>query len=107
MVSVKSETLDGLLLSRALIAPLRFRPANDRFTVARHVLAAHDAAELAISGICAERGIPIPDNHALGLPDHLGKLKEHLHPGKEVPAKHYISTLNRGPLHLTHPHTTP
>ncbi len=107
MVSVKSETLDGLLLSRALIAPLRFRPANDRFTVARHVLAAHDAAELAIAGICAERGIPIPDNRALGLPDYLGKLKEHLHPGKEVPAKDYITKLNRVRVDLKHHGITP
>ena len=47
-MAVKRETIDRLLLSRSLIAALRFNRANDRFAVASHLLAAHDAAELAV-----------------------------------------------------------
>jgi hypothetical protein len=104
----KSETVDRLLLSRSLVAPLRFKPANDRFTVAAHVLAAHDAAELAIAAICSELSVPdISDSRALGLPDYLGKLKEHLHRERDVSGKDYISKLNRVRVNLKHHGITP
>jgi hypothetical protein len=104
----KSETVDRLLLSRSLIAPLRFKPANDRFAVAAHVLTAHDAAELAIAAICTELSVPdISDTRALGLPDYLGKLKGHLHADRDVSAKDYISKLNRVRVDLKHHGITP
>src|ERR1700674_1777532 len=90
------ETIDRLLLSRSLIAPLRFRPASDRFAVAAHVLAAHDAAELAIAAICTETSVPsISDTRTMGLADYLGALKEHRHPGKDVRGRDYVAKLNR------------
>ncbi|MCU1333234.1 MAG: hypothetical protein JWM08_2226 [Candidatus Angelobacter sp.] len=104
----KSETIDLLILSRSLIAPLRFNRATDRFNVAAHVLAAHDAAELAISAICIELAIPgISDSRALGLPDYLAKLKEHCHPDRDVSAKDYVSKLNRVRVDLKHHGITP
>lgn len=107
-MAVKPETIDRLLLSRSLIAPLRFRPANDRFAVAAYVLAAHDAAELAIAAICTEKSVPhISDTRALGLPDYLGALKQHLHPGRDVRARGYISKLNRVRVDLKHHSITP
>lgn len=107
-MAVKPETVDRLLLSRSLLAPLRFKPASERFAVAAHVLAAHDAAELAIAAICTERSVPtISDTRLLGLPDYLGKLKEHLHSSRDVRAKDYISKLNRVRVDLKHHGITP
>jgi len=104
----KSETVDRLLLSRSLIGPLRFKPANDRFAVAAHVLAAHDAAELAIAAICTELSVPgITDMRALGLPDYMVKLKEHLHPTRDVSARDYVNKLNRVRVDLKHHGITP
>lgn len=102
------ETIDRLLLSRSLIAPLRFKPASDRFAVAAYVLAAHDAAELAIAAICSESAVPnISDTRALGLPDYLGALRQHQHPSVEVPGRDYISKLNRLRVDLKHHGITP
>jgi hypothetical protein len=104
----KPETIDRLLLSRSLIAPLRFKPASDRFAVAAHVLAVHDAAELAIAAICSECSVPnISDTRALGLPDYLGVLKQHQHSGAEVSGRDYISKLNRLRVDLKHHGITP
>ncbi len=104
----KPETIDRLLLSRSLIAPLRFKPASDRFAVAAHVLAAHDAAELAIAAVCSECAVPnISDTRALGLPDYLGALKQHQHPGVEVSGRDYVSKLNRLRVDLKHHGITP
>src|SRR5260370_17157054 len=100
---VRPETIDRLLLSRSLIAPLRFKPANDRFAVAAHVLAAHDAAELAIAAVCTEKSVPnIHDNRAMPLPDYLGALKQHHHPSRDVSVRDYVSNLNPITLHLNH-----
>jgi hypothetical protein len=101
------ETVDRLLLSRSLISHLRFKPAEDRFAVAAHILASHDAAELALASICSERGVVVPDNRALGLPDYLGKLKEHVHPARDVRAKDYFTKLNRVRVDLKHHGITP
>lgn len=107
-MAIKPETVDRLLLSRSLIAPLRFKPATDRFAVAAHVLAAHDAAELAIAAICTETFVPnISDNRALGLPDYLLALKERRHPSKDVPGRDYVRKLNRVRVGLKHHGITP
>jgi hypothetical protein len=107
-MSVKPETIDRLLLSRSLIAPLRFKPANDRFAVAAHVLAAHDAAELAIAAICTESSVPnISDTRAMTLPDYVGGLKEHRHPGRDVRGRDYVAKLNRVRVGLKHHGITP
>lgn len=105
---IKHETVDRLLLSRSLIAPLRFKPANDRFAVASHVLAAHDAAELAIGAVCTEKSVPnVSDSRAMGLPDYLGELKKHLHPNRDVSGKDYVRNLNRVRVNLKHYGVTP
>ncbi len=105
---VRPETIDRLLLSRSLIAPLRFKPANDRFAVAAHVLAAHDAAELAIAAICTESSVPsISDTRTMGLSDYMGALKEHRHPGKDVSGRDYVAKLNRVRVDLKHHGITP
>lgn len=105
---MRPDTVDRLLLSRSLIAPLRFRPANDRFAVAAHILAAHDAAELAIATICTALSVAnISDNRPPGLPDYLGRLKEFIHPDKEVAGRDYIGKLNRVRVDLKHHGITP
>jgi hypothetical protein len=104
----KPETIDRLLLSRSLIAPLRFKRATDRFAVAAHVLAAHDAAELAIAAICTECSVPnISDTRSMGLPDYLGVLKMRQHPGRDVRGGDYVSKLNRVRVGLKHHGITP
>ncbi len=98
-MTVRPDIVDRLLLSRSLIGPLRFKSASDRFAVAAHVLAAHDAAELAIAAICTENSVPnISDTRALGLPDYLGALKAHLHPNREVKGRDKIKELKEGKL---------
>lgn len=106
--SIKHETVDRLLLSRSLIAPLRFKPATDRFAVAAHILAAHDAAELSIAAVCSETSVPnLSDTRALGLPDYLGALKQHRHPSRDVSGRDYIGKLNRVRVDLKHHGITP
>jgi hypothetical protein len=107
-VAIGHDTFDRLLLSRSLIAQLRFKSANDRFAVAAHVLAAHDAAELAIAAVRSETAVPnISDTRALALPDHLGLLKAHRHPNKDIEGRDYISKLNRVRVDLKHHGITP
>jgi hypothetical protein len=108
LMTVKPETVDRLLLSKALIAPLRFKPASDRFGVAQHVLAAHDAAELAIAAICSELAVPdISDKNAPVLVEYLRKLKGHSHPGVDVSAHDYVTKLNNVRVSLKHHGITP
>jgi hypothetical protein len=103
-----SGTIDRLLLSRSLIAPLRFTRATDRFAVAAHVLAAHDAAELAIAAICTECSVPdISDTRTMALTDYLGALKKRQHPGKDVRGRDYVAKLNRVRVSLKHHGITP
>lgn len=105
---IRHETVDRLLLSRSLIAPLRFKPANDRFAVSSHVLAAHDAAEPAIAAVCTEKSVPnISDSRAMGLPDYLGEVKKHQHPTRDVSGKDYVGKLNRVRVNLKHYGITP
>ena len=55
---LKPEVLDRLLLSKSFLEKIRFQPvaSHDRHTLAANIIAAHDAAELAIAGICDQLG---------------------------------------------------
>jgi hypothetical protein len=57
-VLLKPEVLDRLLLSKSFLDRIRFQPAavHDRHKLAANIIAAHDAAELAIAAIAHERG---------------------------------------------------
>jgi hypothetical protein len=72
------------------------------------VLAAHDAAELAIAAICSEVRVPdISDKNAPALPEYLRKLKGHAHSGVDVTAQDYITKLNSVRVSLKHHGITP
>ena len=55
---LKPEVLDRLLLSKSFLDRIRFQPVpvHDRHTLAANIIAAHDAAELAIAAIADEVG---------------------------------------------------
>src|ERR1035438_4136880 len=55
---LKPEVLDRLLLSKLFLEKIRFQPVavHDRHTLAANIIAAHDAAELAIAGVCDQLG---------------------------------------------------
>jgi len=57
-VSLKPQVLDRLLLSKSFLDRVRFQPIapNDRHVLAGNIIAAHDAAELAIATIADELG---------------------------------------------------
>src|ERR1700693_797920 len=50
---LRQDVLDRLLVAKGLLGPIRFAqpPRPDRISLARQILAAHDAAELALAAI--------------------------------------------------------
>ena len=79
-----------------MIAPLRFRRANDRFAIAAHRLGAHDAAELAVSVVRSECPVlGISDTRAPPLPEYLFKLRHTRHPGRDALAEDHTNKANR------------
>jgi len=88
------DVIDRLLVAKDLLEKIRFLPiANpDRYTVARFVLTAHDAAELAIAGIARHIGIT-PKSPQTYLMNYFPLIKNQ-HPKDEVPGRAYFSQLN-------------
>lgn len=91
--SFDPDLINRLLLAKELLEKIRTLPiANpDRYTTARHVLTAHDAAELAIAGVAHHIGI-IPKS-PIYLMDYFSLINKE-HPNDEVPGKVYFSQLN-------------
>ena len=84
--------MERLLVSKSLLGKIRFQPAAepDHVSLASQLLAAHDAAELALAAISDQLNkLPPKDKHY--LMDYFEPLKE-LHPGREVFAKEYFSS---------------
>jgi hypothetical protein len=86
--------IDRLLVAKYLLEEIRFLPiANpDRYTTARFILTAHDAAELAIAGIAQHLEIA-PKSPKSYLMDYFPLIKNQ-HPKDEVDGKVYFSQLN-------------
>lgn len=98
----KAEVLDRLLLAKSFLDRIRFQPVaiHDRHTVASHIIASHDAAELSIAAICDQLG---------ALPNQRGNvyLMEYFEPleratGKTAHAKEYFRNLNQTRNALKH-----
>lgn len=89
------EVIDRLLIAKNLLEGIRFLPvANpDRYAIAKHVLTAHDAAELAIAGI-AHHLRCLPKSQKVFLMDYFAPIKEKKHPNDEVSGRGYFSQLN-------------
>jgi hypothetical protein len=68
---LKPEVLDRLLLSKSFLEKIRFQPVaiHDRHTLAANIIAAHDAAELAIAGVCDHLGC-LPQKGSFYLMDY-------------------------------------
>jgi len=90
---LKTEVLDRLLLSKSFLEKIRFQPVpqHDRHTLAANIIAAHDAAELALAGICDQLGC-LPQKGVSYLMDYFEPLKKSRN--AEVSAREYFRNLN-------------
>src|SRR5712691_1563636 len=71
------DVIERMLLSKSLLGPIRFLPTArpDRLTLARHILTAHDAAELALAGIAQHLG-RWPRTQQVHLMDYFPAIEE-------------------------------
>jgi hypothetical protein len=101
-MALRSDVLDRLLLSRALLRTFPDSPApeTDRYRVGLQVLSAHDAAELAISAI-ADHCHKTPAKQQLFLLDYFGALQD-IFPDKQTPGRDYFTRLNTVRNNLKH-----
>jgi hypothetical protein len=96
------DVIDRLLVAKDLLEKISSLPsANpDRYTLARHVLTAHDAAELALAGIARHLGV-LPESSKTFLMDYFSPIKKKHH-DKEVPGRQYFSQLNQVRVGIKH-----
>jgi len=96
------DVIDRLLVAKDLLEKISSSPiANpDRYTIAMHVLTAHDAAELAIAGIAHHLG-KLPQSSKSFLMDYFSPISE-IHPNEEVPGRGYFSQLNQVRIGIKH-----
>ena len=92
--ALSQDIIDRFLVAKDLLDKISFLPTvnPDRFTIARNVLTAHDAAELALAGIARHLG-KLPQSSKTFLMDYFSPIAE-THPGEEVPGRDYFSQLN-------------
>lgn len=100
-MSLKPEVLDRLLLSKSFLEKIRFQPVavQDRHTLAANIIAAHDAAELAIAGVCDQLGC-LPQKGASYLMDYFESYKKAR--DKDLHAREYFRNLNSARSLLKH-----
>lgn len=93
--SPDQDVINRLLVAKYLLDGIRSQPIanSDRYTIARFVLAAHNAAELAIAGIARHIGITPPSRQNY-LMDYFPLIKKHQDSKHEVPGRAYFSQLN-------------
>ncbi|MGB2862886.1 MAG: hypothetical protein WBC05_06135 [Sedimentisphaerales bacterium] len=100
--SFSQDVIDRLLVAKDLLERINSLPTSnpDRYTIARHVLTAHDAAELALAGIARHIG-KLPSSSKTFLMDYFSPIRE-THPNEEVPGKDYFSQLNQVRVGIKH-----
>jgi hypothetical protein len=88
------DVVDRLLVAKGLLAPIRFSPAErpDRISLARSVLAAHDAAELALAAIAQHLGCS-PDKGQDSLMHYFPCIQKK-RCDEPIPGREYFSRLN-------------
>ena|SRR5436305_9502354 len=96
---MRQETLDRLLLAKSYLDRTRFQQVNAAAatSVADHVLAAHDAAELGIAAICHELDCLPNKKEFSSYFDELAKTT-----GNAVKYRGYMMTLNNVRVALKH-----
>lgn len=95
------EVLDRLLLAKFLLGQLRAAPvaSPDRLSLARQILTAHDAAELAIAGVAAFLDC-LPPSPKTFLMDYFPSIQDKT--GADVPGRDFFSALNRARVGIKH-----
>jgi hypothetical protein len=98
---LKPEVLDRLLLSKSFLEKIRFQPValHDRHTLAANIIAAHDAAELAIASVCDQLGC-LPQKGVSYLMDYFESYKTARN--AELHAREYFRNLNSARNLLKH-----
>ena len=100
--SLSQDVIDRLLVAKDMLEKISCSPIvnPDRYTIARHVLTAHDAAELALAGIARHLG-KLPQSSKSFLMDYFSPIRE-IHPDEEVPGRDYFSQLNQVRIGIKH-----
>ncbi len=96
------EVFIRLLVAKGLLDQIRFNPTAhpDRVTLARQILTAHDAAELAAAAIAQQLG-KLPKSQKTFLMDYISSIKES-HPEKDAAGRDYFSQLNQVRIDIKH-----
>lgn len=103
-MKIEQDVLERLLVAKGLLGPIRFAPTGspDPILLARQILAAHDAAELAIAAVARYVGkLPGSPSAKTYLMDYFAPIEE-MHPGKDVPGKGFFAQLNSVRASLKH-----
>ncbi len=97
---IERDVFERLLLAKALLSGARVASTAhpDKFTVARHILVAHDAAELVFSAISGYVGCTISERFY--LMDYVGAIKTTM--GRDVPHRQFFSNLNHQRVGVKH-----
>jgi hypothetical protein len=100
--SLRPEVVQRLLLSKSLLARARFHPVAepDAAFVAKEILTAHDAAELALGAI-ADQCNKLPPKDKCYLMDYFDSLKA-LDPSGDIPGRPYFRQLNQARIAIKH-----
>src|SRR5690242_12544585 len=98
----KPEVLERLLLAKSFLDRIRFQPVaiHDRYTLASHIIASHDAAELSIAAICDQRGALPANRGNVYLMEYFDPLEKAV--GTAIHAKDYFRNLNQTRNGLKH-----
>src|SRR5262245_48951520 len=100
-MSLSEETLRRLIVSRQLLAGSggQLTPQADAVAVARAILAAHDAAELALAAIASALSVTITDKVFLtDYPSALEKAQSSV----TFPGRGFLTNLNRARNNFKH-----
>ena len=101
-VGIAQEVLERLLVAKGLLSQIRDLPTTrpDRITLARQILTAHDAAELALAAIACHLGL-LPTSRQTYLMEYFPAIQKH-HPGREVAGRDYFGQLNQVRIDIKH-----
>ena len=97
---IERDVFERLLLAKALLSGVQLTPAAkpDRLTAARHILIAHDAAELVLSTVAQHLKCQTEDRSS--LVDYAGAIKKKTR--RDIPHRQFFSNLNHQRIGVKH-----
>lgn len=103
-MALKQEVLYRLLIAKDFLNKIRLSPTEsiDQHTLARHILTAHDAAELAIASIAHNLGVLPTSGTKMFLMDYFDPIQKKVHPKDSVKGRDYFSQLNLIRVNIKH-----